>query len=41
MQELAMLCIIVGGVLELIKHNGGIDYLLHLIKSRIKSEKGS
>ena len=41
MQELAMICIVVGGVLELIKHNGGIDYLLSLIKSRIKSKKGA
>ena len=41
MQELAILCLIVGGVLELIKHNGGIDYLLHLIKSRIRSKKGA
>ena len=41
MQELAMICIVVGGVLELIKHNGGIDYLLYLIKSRIKSKKGA
>ena len=41
MQELAMICIVVAGVLELIKHNGGIDYLLYLIKSRIKSKKGA
>ena len=41
MQELALICIVVGGVLELIKHNGGIDYLLYAIKRRIKSKKGA
>lgn len=41
MQELALLCLVVGGVLELIKHQGGIDYLLYLIKSRVRSKKGA
>ena len=41
MQELALLCLVVGGVLELIKHHGGIDYLLYLIKSRVRSKKGA
>lgn len=39
MQELALLCLVVGGVLELIKHQGGIDYLLYLIKSRVRSKR--
>ncbi|MDB8556606.1 Na+/H+ antiporter NhaC family protein [Turicibacter sanguinis] len=41
MQELAMICLIVGGTLELIKFNGGIQFLLHLLTSRIKSRKGA
>ncbi|MDE5977704.1 MAG: Na+/H+ antiporter NhaC family protein [Turicibacter sp.] len=41
MQELAMICLVVGGVLELIKYNGGINYILYLITSRIKTKKGA
>lgn len=41
MSEIALLSIIVGGTLALIKHNGGIDYLLYFITSRIKTKKGA
>lgn len=41
MEDLAMLCIVVGGTVELIKFNGGIDFLLYFITSRIKSKKGA
>lgn len=41
MQELAIICLIVGGTLELIKFNGGIQFLLYLLTSRIKSKKGA
>jgi len=41
MQEICILVIIVGGVVSLIKFNGGIDFLLHFITKRIKSKKGA
>lgn len=41
MQELAMISLVIGGMVELIKFNGGIDFLLHFITSRIKSKKGA
>lgn len=41
MAEIVILSIIIGGTLELIKRNGGIDYLLDFIKSRIHSQKGA
>ena len=41
MQELCLLVIIVGGVVELIKFNGGIDFILNFITSRIKTKKGA
>ncbi|MGL5329462.1 MAG: Na+/H+ antiporter NhaC family protein, partial [Peptostreptococcaceae bacterium] len=41
MQELCLLVIIVGGVVELIKFNGGIDFILYMISSNIKSKKGA
>lgn len=41
MEDLAMLSIVIGGTLALIKHNGGIDFLLNSIKSRIKTKKGA
>ncbi|MEG1312354.1 MAG: Na+/H+ antiporter NhaC family protein [Romboutsia sp.] len=41
MYELSLLSIIVGGVVALIKFNGGIDYILYFITSRINSRKGA
>ncbi|GAA0714179.1 Na+/H+ antiporter NhaC family protein [Paraclostridium ghonii] len=41
MYELSLLVIVVGGVVELIKFNGGIDYILYFITSKIKSKKGA
>lgn len=41
MEDLAMICIVVGGTLEVIKFNGGIDYLMNFITSRIKTKKGA
>ena len=41
MYELSLLSIVVGGVVELIKFNGGIDYVLYFITSRINSKKGA
>lgn len=41
MYELSILCIVVGGVVSLIKFNGGIDYILYFITSKIKSKKGA
>lgn len=41
MQELCLLVIVVGGVVGLIKFNGGIDFILYFITSRIKSKKGA
>ena len=41
MAEIVILSIIIGGTLELIKRNGGIDYLLGFIKRRIRTQKGA
>ena len=41
MQELCLLAIIVGGVVSLIKFNGGIDFILYFITKRIKTKKGA
>lgn len=41
MAEIVILSIIIGGTLELIKRNGGIDYLLGFIKRRIRTKKGA
>ncbi|MGL6104614.1 Na+/H+ antiporter NhaC family protein [Romboutsia sp.] len=41
MYELSLLCIVVGGVVSLIKFNGGIDYILYFITSKIRSKKGA
>lgn len=41
MAEIIILSIIIGGTLELIKRNGGIDYLLGFVKNRIHTKKGA
>jgi Na+/H+ antiporter NhaC len=41
MYEIAFLAILIAGMVEIIKHNGGIDYLLHLATSKIKTKKGA
>ena len=41
MSELVVISLIIGGMVELIKYNGGIDFLLNFITKRIKSKKGA
>lgn len=41
MYEISFLAILIAGMVEVIKHNGGIDYLLHLVTRKIKSKKGA
>lgn len=41
MSELVIICILVGGIVELIKINGGIEYIIKKIEVRIKSKKGA
>ena len=41
MFELCMISVVVGGMVELIKFNGGIDFVLDFIQSRIKNKKGA
>ncbi len=39
MFELSILCLIIGGVVGIIRYNGGIDYLLNTVTKRINSKK--
>jgi Na+/H+ antiporter NhaC len=41
MQELSLLAILISGMVEVIKHNGGIDYLLQFVTRNVKSKKGA
>lgn len=41
MFELSLVCILIGGIVGIIKQNGGIDYLLYHITRRIKSTRGA
>ncbi|WP_407984294.1 Na+/H+ antiporter NhaC family protein [Priestia abyssalis] len=41
MAELVILALLIGGMVEIIKYNGGIDYLLNLMTRSIKSKKGA
>ena len=39
MFELCIISVVVGGMVELIKFNGGIDFVLNFIQSRIKIKR--
>lgn len=39
MLELSVLCLIIGGVVGIIRYHGGITYLLHVISRRLSSQK--
>lgn len=41
MEDISIISILIGGMGELIKFNGGIDYILNAIQKRIRSEKGA
>jgi len=41
MFELSLLCLIIGGVVGVIRFNGGIDYLLDTILRRVKTAKSA
>lgn len=41
MSELIIISLLIGGMVEVIKHNGGIDFLLDFITKRIKGKKGA
>jgi Na+/H+ antiporter NhaC len=40
MFELSLICIVIGGIVGLIRSNGGIDYILHRVSRQIKSKRG-
>ena len=41
MYDIIVISIVVAGIIGLVKENGGIDYLLTNIKSRVRSKKGA
>ena len=41
MSEIVIISLIIAGMVELIKYNEGIDFLLNFITKRIKSKKGA
>lgn len=41
MEDLAIVSILIGGIVGIIQHNGGLDYLLRVITNKIKSKKGA
>ncbi|WML39212.1 Na+/H+ antiporter NhaC family protein [Neobacillus sp. OS1-2] len=41
MYEISFLAILIAGMVEIIKHNGGIDFLLYKVTRNIKSKRGA
>ncbi|GIN69223.1 sodium:proton antiporter [Bacillus sonorensis] len=41
MSELIILSLLIGGMAEMMKRNGGIAFLLHFVSNRIRSKKGA
>ncbi|MGZ9466738.1 Na+/H+ antiporter NhaC family protein [Staphylococcus epidermidis] len=41
MEDIAMIALLIGGLVGIIQHNGGIDWLLNFVRSKVKSERGA
>ncbi|GKV66158.1 MULTISPECIES: Na+/H+ antiporter NhaC family protein [unclassified Sporosarcina] len=41
MEDLAIIALLIGGLVAIIRHNGGIDYLLYTVTSKLKTKKGA
>ena len=41
MGELIIITLLAGGMLELIRYNGGIDYIIKILTKRVKSKRGA
>ena len=41
MSELIVISLLIGGIVELVKANGGVDFILESVTSRIKTKKGA
>ena len=41
MEDIAMIAMLIGGLVGIIQHNGGIDWLLNFVRSKVKSKRGA
>lgn len=41
MEDIAMIALLIGGLVGIIQHNGGIHWLLHFVRSKVKSKRGA
>ncbi|MFD2627629.1 Na+/H+ antiporter NhaC family protein [Oceanobacillus kapialis] len=41
MEDIAIVALLIGGMIGIIQHNGGIQWLLNFVTSRIKTKKGA
>ena len=41
MEDIEMIALLIGGLVGLIQHNGGIDWLLNVVRGRVKSKRGA
>ncbi|NWK83218.1 Na+/H+ antiporter NhaC family protein [Staphylococcus sp. GSSP0090] len=41
MEDIAMIALLIGGLVALIQHNGGITWLLNFVRNRVKSKRGA
>ncbi|WP_305807983.1 Na+/H+ antiporter NhaC family protein [Staphylococcus epidermidis] len=41
MEDIAMIALLIGGLVGIIQHNGGIEWLLNFVRSKVKSKRGA
>lgn len=41
MEDIAIIALMIGGLIGIIQHNGGITWLLNFVRSRVKSRRGA
>lgn len=41
MEDIAIIALLIGGLVGIIQHNGGVDWLLNFVRSKVKSKRGA
>ena len=40
MEDIAIIAVLIGGLVGIIQHNGGIEWLLNFVRSKVTTKRG-
>ena len=41
MEDIAIIAVLIGGLVGIIQHNGGIEWLLNFVRSKVTTKRGA